>query len=314
MKKYILISFFFIFAFLSGCNEEHKNTSNYKPSKFISIGTGTITGTYYPTGGAFCRFVNMQKLKTNLSCSVESTTGSLYNLEAIHTRELDFAIAQGDTIYQDTKKRELRSIMAIYPEFLALIVRKDEGIHSLKDIQNKKINIDIPSSGTQATVKKFLHVKNINTNYFTQFETSHCPDLLIEKKIDGYFGMFGHPTANIKSAASLTNIDIIPLEGKEIDKLIEQYPYYVKGCIEKDLYEGIKKNIPTLGVKAILITNSLEDKESVYFLTKTILENFQTLKKAHPTFAKLTKKSLLEGLVIPLHPGAQKAFKEAGLL
>ena len=130
-------------------------------AEFVTIGTGGVTGTYYPTGGAICRLVNQYKKETKIRCSVESTGGSVYNINTIKNGELDFGIVQSDIVYQaskgegqfkDTKLPKLRSVMAIYPELLTLVTRKDANIHNLLDIKGKKSTLEIVEA-----VMKQLH-------------------------------------------------------------------------------------------------------------------------------------------------------------
>ncbi len=294
--------------------------------EFITIGTGGVTGTYYPTGGAICRMMNKNRKTTGVRCSVESTGGSVYNVNTIKAGELDFGISQSDTAYQayhgegkfkDKAIPELRSVMAIYPELLALVVRKDANIKKLTDIKGKKINIDVPGSGTRMTAEIVMNafgIKKSDLAAAEELKSTEGPTMLKDHKIDGYFGVFGHPTANIKDAANSVDIDLVPIDGKPIDELVKKYPYYAKGVISGSFYKGVTHDTPSIGVKAVLVTSSKTPDKIVYALTKTILDNFDKFKKLHPAYKTITKESLLDGLAVPQHPGATKAFKEAGLI
>ncbi len=295
-------------------------------AQFITIGTGGVTGTYYPTGGAICRMVNKLRKKTGIRCSVESTGGSVYNVNTIKSGELDFGISQSDTAYQayhgegkfaGKPQTELRSVMAIYPELLAFVVRKDSGIKTLMDMKGKKINIDVPGSGTRMTteiVMKAFGIKSSDLALQSELKSTEGPNMLKDKKIDGYFGVFGHPTANIKDAANSVDINIVPIQGAPIDALVKKYPYYAKGSISGTFYKGVTKDVPSIGVKAVLVTSTACDDKAVYVVTKAILDNFKAFKKLHPAYKTITKKSLLDGLSVPQHSGAKRAFEEAGLL
>ncbi|MDD3342820.1 MAG: TAXI family TRAP transporter solute-binding subunit [Sulfurospirillaceae bacterium] len=295
-------------------------------AEFITIGTGGVTGTYYPTGGAICQMVNKNKKETNLRCSVESTGGSVYNVNTIKAGELDFGIAQSDTAYQafkgegkfkDAAVPELRSAIAIYPELLALVVSKKSGIKTIADLKGKKINMDSPGSGTAMTadvVMEAFGVKRSDLALANELKNSEGPTMLQDDHIDGYFFVAGHPTANIKDAANSVDINLVPIEGAPIDALIKKYPYYAKGTISGTFYKGVTNDIPSLGVKAVLVTSSKVKDDVVYHVVKTILDNFDKFKELHPAYKTITKASLLEGLSVPQHPGAIKAFKEAGLL
>jgi len=294
--------------------------------QYITIGTGGVTGTYYPTGGAICRMMNKERKKTGIRCSVESTGGSVYNVNTINADELDFGISQSDTAYQayhgegkfkDKPVKGLRSVLAIYPELLAFVVSKKSGIKKLEDIKGKKINIDIPGSGTRMTTDIVLEafgIKHSDLALANELKSSEGPTMLKDNKIDGYFGVFGHPTANIKDAANSVDIDLVPIEGKPIDDLVKKYSYYAKGVISGSFYKGVDHDTPSIGVKAVLVTKDTIDDKVVYTVTKTILDHFDEFKKLHPAYKTITKESLLDGLAVPQHPGAVKAFKEAGLI
>lgn len=295
-------------------------------AQFITIGTGGVTGTYYPTGGAVCRMVNKLKKQTGIRCSVESTGGSVYNVNTIKAGELDFGISQSDTAYQayngqgkfeGKPQKNLRSVIAIYPELLAFVTRKDSGINTFTDMKGKKINIDVPGSGTRMTTEIVMDAFGVKGNSLalkSELKSTEGPNMLKDKKIDGYFGVFGHPTANIKDASNSLDINIVPITGSEIDKLVAKYPYYAKGTISGTFYKGVTEDVPSIGVKAVLVSSTALDENAVYVVTKAILDNFEAFKKLHPAYKTITKKSLLDGLSVPQHKGAIKAFKEAGLL
>jgi hypothetical protein len=140
------------------------------------------------------------------------------------------------------------------------------------------------------------------------------PDALRDNKIDGYFYMVGHPTANIKDAATSLDVKITPISGPNVDSLIKKYPYFAKANVPGGIYDGNPEPIPTFGVKAVLVTSDDVSVNAVYTVVKAILENFDEFKKLHPAYNDITKESLLDGLSAPLHEGAKKYFQEAGLL
>ena len=295
-------------------------------AEFITIGTGGVTGTYYPTGGAICRQVNKMKKETKIRCSVESTGGSVYNINTIKNGELDFGIAQSDVVYQASKGtgkfdgkqvKKLKSVMAIYPELLALVSRKDANIKSIMDVKGKRINLGNPGSGNEATALTLFDANNIKKSdlkFAGALKAAEMPDALRDNKIDGYFYMIGHPNANIKDATNSVDTRIVPLEGKAVDGLISKYPYFAKAQIAKGLYKGVDAPVNTFGVKAVLVTSTDVSDKAVFTVVKAILENFDSFKKLHPAYNHITKESLLDGLSAPLHDGAKKYFKEAGLL
>jgi len=294
--------------------------------QYITIGTGGVTGVYYPTGGAICRMMNKVKRDTGIKCSVESTGGSVYNINNIKNGELDFGIAQSDVVYQayngtgkfkNKAYKDLRVVMSIHPELLTFVVRKDSGIKKLTDIRGKRINIGNPGSGNEATVNLLFSQSPLNKIHFNKegLKAAECPNALKDKKIDGYFYMVGHPTANIKDAANSTAIDLINIDGVAAQKLVKEKPYYAWGVIPAGMYKGVNHDTKTYGVKAVLVTNNKMSNKAVYSMVKAILDNFAKFKRLHPAYKHLTKKDLLKGFDHSImHPGAKKAFKEAGLL
>jgi TRAP transporter TAXI family solute receptor len=298
----------------------------FATTEFVTIGTGGVTGTYYPTGGAICRLVNQYKKETKIRCSVESTGGSVYNINTIKNSELDFGIAQSDVVYQAAngtgkfegkQLKKLKSVMAIYPELLTLVTRRASNINSIADVKGKRINLGNPGSGNEATALTLFAasgIKKDDLKFAGALKASEMPDALRDNKIDGYFYMVGHPTANIKDATNSVDVKITPLQGANIDALIKQYPYFAKADVPAGMYKGNPDAVPTFGVKAVLVTSDDVSEKAVYTVVKAILENFDKFKKLHPAYNNITKESLLDGLSAPLHEGAKKYFKEAGLL
>jgi len=295
-------------------------------TEFITIGTGGVTGTYYPTGGAICNLVNKYTKKTQYRCSVEATNGSVYNINAIKNSELDFGLVQSDVVYQaangigtftNKKVKKLRSVMAIYPELLTLVTRRDANINSLEDLKGKRINIGNIGSGQESSTNLLFRESNIDKSslkFASALKASEMPDALRDNKIDGYFYMVGHPTENIIEAANSVDIKLVSITGSNIYKLLQKYPYYTRASIPAGMYKGNSEETKTYGAKAVLVTNSKVSKKAVYTLVKAILSNFDTFKQLHPAYSHITKESLLDGLSAPLHKGAEQYFKEKGLL
>ena len=293
---------------------------------FITIGTSGVEGTYYPTGSAVCKLVNIYRVRTKIRCSVQSTAGSVYNVKTVQQRELDFAIAQSNVIYNalsgsaEFKKKpfkKLKSIMAIYPELLTLITRKNSSINQLLDIKGKRINFlntNKENESTTNTLMKEYRIKVSELKISDAFELNEMSDALKQNKLDGYFYMVDHPTANIKDVTNAVDVKIVPLKGIKINNLIKKYPYYTKAKIPGDMYLGNEEDIPTFGVKAVLFTHADVSEKKVYTIVKAVLENFDIFKKLHPAFSHITKESFLDGLSSPLHKGALKYYKEVGFL
>jgi len=289
-------------------------------NEFITLGTGEENGTYYPVGLSMCKFINQQQKE--IKCSVESTYGAIYNINAVLNQEFNFGISQSDTIYHainnemnfvDVKTKKLRSIISIYPELLTFIVNQKSNIKTIKEIKDKRINIGSPYSGSELSTLEVLKKYNIqrsDLSLASSLDAMDTADALRDNKIDGYFFMVGHPTQNIKDAIESLAISIIPIRGKEIDDLINEKNYFTKSFIDATLYDEIDKSIETIGTKSVIVSSADVSEELVYKFVKIIMDNFEEFKKSHQVYKNLSKKSLLEGLVAPQHKGAMKYFIE----
>lgn len=296
--------------------------------QFVTIGTGGVTGVYYPTGGAISRMVNKQFKEYGIKATVESTAGSVYNINSVLSGDLDFGIAQSDRQYQAYKglsewadlgpQNNLRSVFAIHPESITLIAAEKSGITSVKDLKGKTVNLGNPGSGQLQNSRDVINAFGItedmlNAEYVKAVE---APGLLQDERLDAFFYTVGHPNGNIKEATSgRIKVNIIPIQGVPIDSLLEELPYYDNAVIPHDYYEMAlnNKDIPTIGVKATLVTSSEVPDEIVYAITKEVFDNFDEFKELHPAYRTLTKESMLKGLTAPIHPGALHYYKESGL-
>ncbi|MBR8462057.1 TAXI family TRAP transporter solute-binding subunit [Campylobacter sp. faydin G-105] len=290
---------------------------------FVSIGTGGMTGTYYPIGGAICRLVNKDP---NIKCSVQSTGGSVYNVNNVLKKELTFGFVQSDVVYdkfngtgkfENMADNKLRAVAAIYPELLSFVVSKESGIKDIDGLAGKKYNVGNPGSGNEVTTLAVFKAKNFDVSKLTYrgvLTVQECPHALADKKIDGYSYMVGHPTANITDAANSQPIDILNIEGADIDAMIAQYPYFAKGVIPKGTYQGVDHDVNSIGVKAVLVASDSVKDDVVKGVIKAILDNFDEYQQLHPALKAVTKESMVEGLSAPLHPAAEAVFKEAGII
>jgi len=291
--------------------------------EFVVIGTGGMTGTYYPVGNAICKVVNTDK---NMNCSVQSTGGSVFNVNTVLSKELNFGFVQSDIVYdkfngkgqfEGQADQNLRSVIAIYPELLAFVVSKASGVAAYTDVDGKSINVGNPGSGNEVTAKIVFQEYGVDLSklgYHGVLTAQECPTALKDKKIDGYFYMVGHPTANITDASNSVEIDLVGIDDAKAGEILEKYPYFAKGIIPSGMYKGVDHDTQTIGVKAVLVTDKDQSDAAVAAVVKGILDNFEEYQKLHPALNNVTKESLVEGLSAPLHPAAEAAFKEAGIL
>ncbi|MGD8315623.1 MAG: TAXI family TRAP transporter solute-binding subunit [Syntrophobacterales bacterium] len=295
---------------------------------FVTIGTGGITGVYYPTGGAIARIVNKKKKVYGIRCTVESTGGSVFNVNAVMAGDLEFGVVQSDRQFQAMKglaewkekgpQKDLRAVFTIHPESITLVAADDAGIKSINDLRGKRVNIGNPGSGQRQNSIDGLMNAGINYEKDLKAEgvkAAEAPGLLQDGRIDAFFYTVGHPSGAIKEAtAGRRKVHFVPITG--VDKLLKKYPYYAKAFIPIKLYPGATntKDVETFGVKATFVTSAKVPDRVVYAITKEVFDNFEDFKKLHPAYQVLTKENMLEGMSAPIHPGAMKYYKEAGMM
>lgn len=293
--------------------------------QFVSIGTGGVTGVYYPTGGAICRLVNKSRKDHGIRCSVESTGGSIYNINTLRAKELDFGVAQSDWQYHafnGTSKFEeqgpfegLRAVFSVHPEPVTVLAGKDAGVSGVGDLKGKRVNIGNAGSGTRGTwevMESAMGWTRDDLGLAAELKSSETGQALCDGKIDAYFWLVGHPSALTQETISTCDAKIVPMTGPEIDKLVNDTPYYRKATIPAGMYNN-EEDVETFGVGATFVSSTDVPDEVVYTLVKSVFENFEDFKKLHPAFANLKETEMItDSLSAPLHPGAEKYYKERG--
>jgi len=295
--------------------------------KFISIGTGGVTGVYYPAGGAICRLVNKDRKDHGIRCSVESTGGSVYNINTIQSGELEFGVAQSDVQYNayegkaqwDGKPfKDLRAVFSLHPEPVTILARKDSGAKEIGDLKGKRVNIGNPGSGTRATwevMETALGWKREDLKLAGELKSAEQSQALCDNKIDAFFFLVGHPSATTEEAVASCDAVLVSVDTPEIDKLVADNPYYRKATIPGGMYNGNPDDTKTFGVGATLVTSAKVPDEVVYTLVKAVFSNLDDFKKLHPAFANLKAEEMTkDALSAPLHEGAKKAYVELGIL
>jgi hypothetical protein len=297
-------------------------------TQFVTIGTGGITGVYYPTGGAIAKMVNAKRDEYGIRATVESTGGSAFNVNAVMAGDLDFGVVQSDRQYQainglaewEGKPQEkLRAVFSIHPESITLVAGADTGIKAIKDLKGKIVNIGNPGSGQRQNSIDALAAVGLDYEKDLQAEgvkAAEAPSLLQDGRLDAFFYTVGHPAGAIKEAtAGKRKVRIVSIDSPAIDDMIKEKPYYARAMIPVQFYEGAVNDadVPTFGVKATFVTSADVSDDVVYAITKEVFENFESFKKLHPAYGVLTKEGMLQGLSAPIHPGAMKYYKEAGL-
>ncbi|WP_163338179.1 TAXI family TRAP transporter solute-binding subunit [Desulfopila sp. IMCC35008] len=305
---------------------------------FFRIGTGGTGGTYYPIGGLVAHCISnppgSRPCEEGGSCGVpglvaiaQSANGSVANINSIKSGVLEAGFSQSDVAYwaytgtgifeKKGPVKNLRALANLYPETIHLVARKGAGIKSVKDLKGKRVSLDEPGSGTLVDARLILEAyglteKDVKADYIK-------PNPAIEKikdnQMDAFFIVAGYPTGAVVELASSVGAELVPINGPEADAMIEKYGFFAKDLIPADTYEGIGET-ESLSVGAQLVVSADVDAELVYGITKALWneKSRKLLDKGHAKGKVITKETALDGVGIPLHPGAEKFYKEAGLL
>ena len=292
---------------------------------FVSIGTGGVTGVYYPTGGAICRLVNQQRKQHGIRCSAESTDGSIYNINSIRTGELEFGIAQSDWQYHavnGTSKfkeggrfSELRAVFSVHAEPVTVIAHDNSGIQQLTDAKGKRMNIGNPGSGMRGTwevIEAALGWQRSDLQLAAEMRSADTGQAVCDGQIDAYFWLVGHPSALTQESLANCATHLVDVKGPIIDQLVADNPFYRKALIPAGMYNN-ERTIETFGVGATLVTSAAVPAETVYTVVKAVFDNFDRFKSLHPAFANLKAGEMIkDSLSAPLHDGALKYYRERG--
>jgi TRAP transporter TAXI family solute receptor len=294
--------------------------------EFITIGTGGVTGVYYPTGGAICRLVNKGRKEHGIRCSVESTGGSVYNINTIREGELEFGVAQSDWqyhAYNGTSKFEeagafegLRAVFSVHPEPFTVVARADSGIATFDDLKGKRVNIGNPGSGARGTMEVLMEAKGWTNDDFalaSELKPAEQSAALCDNQIDAMVFTVGHPSGTIQEATTACDSVLVNVDGEAVDGLIADNSFYRTATVPGGMYRGNDNDTVTFGVGATFVTSADVSDEAVYTVVKSVMENIEDFKKLHPAFANLDPKTMATaGLSAPLHDGAAKYYKEMG--
>ncbi|HEY7804657.1 MAG TPA: TAXI family TRAP transporter solute-binding subunit [Orrella sp.] len=303
-------------------------TAQAQQPTFITIGTGGVTGVYYPTGGAICRMMARTRGEHGIRCGAESTGGSVFNVNAVRNGELEFGVAQSDVQFnayngEDKFKEQganpnLRSVFSIHPEPFTVVARADSGIKNFEDLKGKRVNVGNPGSGQRATMEVLMEQMGWTMDDFSlvsELQANEQSQALCDNNIDAMIYTVGHPNGSIKEATTACDSVLVTVDNDAVEQLVADKPFYRVATIPGGMYRGSDNDTQTFGVGATLVTSADVPDEVVYVLTKSVFENMDQFRSLHPAFANLDPKQMAsDGLSAPLHPGAEKYYREAGLL
>lgn len=300
----------------------------YADDTEITIGTGTITGVYYPAGGAICRLLNKYSKNYHLRCTVQATNGSVGNLEDLETGKYNFTIVQSDQLHffyngmrnftDKGPNKSVRAVFSLHNDALTLITRVNSEIKHYGDLKNHKIYDGGQGSGTRALFQVLIDTEGWNPDNFpltSDIKQGEQAEALCSKKVDAVLFAAGHPNGTIQDITTSCDSVILAINGEEIGRMVKQNPYYENMIIFGKIYPGNPNNIESFGTKAVLVTLESTSELIVYQLVKSVFDNFNKFKNLHPVFASFDMKEMAnQAITIPMHKGAEKYFIEKGLI
>jgi uncharacterized protein len=295
---------------------------------FITIGTGGQTGVYYVVGQSICRLVNRNTDAHGVRCTAPSTGGSIDNINSIRSGARGMGVAQSDWQYhayhgtssfQDAGPfEELRAVFSVHSEPFTVVARSDSGINGLEDLKGKRVNIGNPGSGQRGTMEVVMDKLGWTLNDFalaSELKAAEQAAALCDNKVDAIIYTVGHPNGSIQEATTSCDAKVIPVTGPVIDTLVEENAYYAKAIIPGGMYKGTDEDVETFGVGATFVASTATAPETVYVVVKAVFEDIDRFKRLHPAFETLDPAKMVKNnLSAPLHEGAEKYFKEAGLM
>ncbi|MCC6194820.1 MAG: TAXI family TRAP transporter solute-binding subunit [Burkholderiales bacterium] len=307
--------------------------------KFFRIGTGGTAGTYYPIGGLIANAISnppgSRACDAGGSCGAPgvvatavASNGSVANINGIQSGSLESGFSQSDVAYWaytgtgvyegKPKVADLRLIANLYPETIHVVARKDANIKSVADLKGKRVSLDEPGSGTLVDARIILAAfgiseKDIKPEYL---KPNQAGDKLRDGGLDAFFFVGGYPTSAISELASAGGgIDLVPVTGPEVDKMRKQYTFFAPDTIPANTYKGVGE-VKTIAVGAQWVTSAKQPDALIYEITKATwnANTRKLLDSGHAKGKAITREHATEGAGIPFHAGAEKFYREAGLL
>jgi uncharacterized protein len=292
--------------------------------RYLSIASGWVTGAYFPFAGAVSRVAWKHLKEQNIKVTAESSGASVANSKLIGNKDTDFALLQNDIAsyaYNGEmmfKKpiSNLLGCMTLYPETIQLVARNDANINSVADLKGKKVSLGPLGSGTTENAKQILTAWGLSVDDIEaqQLTATQGSDFMKDGRIDAYFNTTAAPAAHIIDVHVMVPSHVVPISGPNAEKLMKQFAFYAKDTIAAGLYKGVDQPVQTVAVMAMMAARADLEEDVVYTIVKAIWSDLEQIKKAHAKFKQLDVQKALVGMSVPLHPGAEKYYKEIGLI
>ena len=317
MKRILTVSLILTLALLclTGCKSNAK--------KDYILATGGTSGTYYPFGGAIANIWNTKV--ANMNVTAQATGASAENLRLINKGDAEFAIVQNDVmdyayngtdLFAGEKLSNIQTIGTLYPEVVQIAVSKNSGIKAIVDMVGKRISVGDAGSGVEFNAKQILEGYGVTFNDFRKSNLSfkESSDGIQNGTLDGCFVTAGVPNAALQELAFTSGLQLVPVAGAAADKIMAKYNYYTLTTIPSGTYKGTDGDTSALAIKATLAVSAKLDTDTVYEMTKALFSNLPELATAHAKGKEVSAEKAVTGVSVPFHPGAEKYFKELGLM
>ncbi len=294
----------------------------------VTLATGIPGGIYHPVGNAICRMYNLGVEPQARPCVAVRSEGSLVNIRRVESGESTFGLSQTDIAYAAYHGEgpfsaagpdpKLRMLIALYPEAFTVVARADTGIHEFQDLRGKRIGIGKSSAGytfTRDVVLGFYGWTISTPKRVLELGPAEQNEVLCSDQVDAIIFEAGHPDGLTQEATMGCKARLVRVAGPPIDRLLAAHPYYVASVIPGGIYAGNPDDVPTFGTRAVLVTSSDQSDALAYDVVKSVFENFADFRRLHPALSGLDLKDMVPSeAVVPIHPGALKYYREAGLI
>jgi uncharacterized protein len=291
--------------------------------KMASLGTGEVELVYHEVGRAICDSINREIRNFGIRCSPEGTPGSKYNVEAIHSGELEFGIVQSDIAYTAYNGKgefanrpfgDLRSVIVLFPEIVTIVARNDSGIGEIADLAGRRINVGRQGSGTHAVWDDVQAALGWKDTQISELPAEQASRALCDGEIDANFLQVGHPSAAVRAQLAACPTSFVAVKGPAIDSLLSGAPYFSKRQIPGRLY-GLSTDTPSFGSDAILMTSAGVDGKTVGAFAQGIIGHIDDLGTKHLVLANLSVGEMIgDDIPVPLHPAANQIYRALELL
>ena len=291
--------------------------------QFVNVLTGGTSGVYYPLGVALTNLLS--KALPNAKVSVQATNASVENLNLLQSGRGELAFTLGDSLSdawngkadagftQPLKK--LRGVAAIYPNYVQIVATASSGIKTLADLKGKRISVGAPKSGTELNARAVLRAINLTYNDFGKVEYlpfGDSVDLMKNRQLDLTLQSAGLGVSSIKDLATSVDIVVVPVPPDVVQKIND--PAYQATVIPANTYKGQSADVPAIAIPNFLVTREEVPAEAVHAMLAAIYDNLPSLVAAHSAAKDIKLENAAKGMPVPLHPGAEKFFRERGVL